>query len=154
MKKLFFIMVCVAAVALAGCKDSPYSDEAAACAGTYSGTFNILKTSDNTTSTKEGKLHFKQNPLNMDNLMWEYVIELQRQKTGVYESAEDTYTAEMLSAATNLIGISQYTDETIEKILVRSEFSGSKVETKIYYKAMVLGVEADVVIATFKGDKQ
>ena len=26
MKKLFFIMVCIAAVALAGCKDSPYSD--------------------------------------------------------------------------------------------------------------------------------
>ncbi len=154
MKKLFFIMVCIAAVALAGCKDSPYSDEAAACAGTYSGTFNILKTSDNTTTTKEGKLHFKQNPLNMDNLMWEYVVELQRQKTGVYESAEDTYTTEMLTAATNLIGISQYTAATIEKIRVRSEFSGSSVETKIYYTATVLGIETDVVIAKFNGTKQ
>ena len=154
MKKLFFIMVCVAAVALAGCKDSPYSDEAADCAGTYSGTFTILKKEDNSTSTKTGKLHFKQNPLNMDNLLWEYVVELQRQKTGVYESAEDTYTAEMLSAATNLIGISEYTDETIEKILVKSEFSGNSVTTKIYYKAIVLGVEADVVIATFNGTKE
>ena len=82
------------------------------------------------------------------------MIELQRQKTGVYESAEDTYTAEMLSTATNLIGISQYTDETIEKILVKSEFSGNSVTTKIYYKAMVYGIEADVVIATFTGNKQ
>lgn len=154
MKKLFFIMVCIAAVAFSGCKESAYSDESAACAGTYSGTFTILKKEDNSTSTKEGKLHFKQNPLNMDNLLWEYVIELQRQKTGVYESAEDTYTAEMLSAATNLIGISEYTDETIEKILVKSEFSGNSVTTKIYYKAIVLGVEADVVIATFTGNKQ
>ena len=154
MKKLFFIMVCIAAVALAGCKETPYSDESAAYAGTYSGTFTILKVKENTTSTKEGKLHFKQNPLNMENLLWEYVIELQRQKAGVYESAEDTYTAEMLSAATNLIGISEYTDETIEKILVKSEFSGNSVTTKIYYKAVVLGVEADVVIATFKGNKQ
>ena len=147
-------MVCIAAVAFSGCKESPYSDESAACAGTYSGTFKILKTSDNTTSTKEGKLHFKQNPLNMDNLLWEYCIELQRLKTGVYESDEDTYTAEMLSAATSLIGISQYTDATIEKIRVRSEFSGNSVETKIYYTATVLGIETDVVIATFNGTKQ
>lgn len=154
MKKLFFVMVCIAAVALTGCKDSPYSDEAASCAGTYSGTFKILKTSDNTTSTKTGKLHFKQNPLNMDNLLWEYVVELQRLKTGVYESAEDTYTSEMISAATQLINISEYTDAAIEKIRVRSEFSGSSVETKIYYTATVLGAEMDVVIATFNGTKQ
>ena len=47
-----------------------------------------------------------------------------------------------------------YTDETIEKILVRSEFSGNTVTTKIYYKAMVYGIEADVVIATFTGNKE
>lgn len=154
MKKVFFALVCVCAIVFSGCKESTYSDETAGFAGTYSGTFTILKTSDNTTSTKTGKMHFKQNPLAMDNLLWEYVVELERTSTGVYESSADSYTGEMISAATSLIGISEYTDSTIEKILVKSTFSGSSVTTKVYYKATVLGVEADVVIASFTGTKQ
>ncbi len=153
MKKVF-LMLAVVAIALCGCKESTYSDEAADFAGTYSGTFNILKTSDNTTKTKEGKMHFKQNPLAMDNLLWEYVVELERTGTGVYESSANSYTSEMISAATALIGINEYTDATIEKILVKSTFEGNSVTTKVYYKATVLGVEADVVIASFTGTKQ
>lgn len=153
MRKLFLLLT-VVALTLCGCKDSPYADEAQGYAGTYSGTFNILKTSDNTTSTKTGKIHFKQNPLAMDNLLWEYVVELERTGSGIYESSADSYTTEMITAATSLIGISEYTDQTIEKILVKSTFSGSSVTTKIYYKATVLGVEADIVIATFTGTKQ
>ena len=60
----------------------------------------------------------------------------------------------MITTATNLIGISEYTDQTIEKILAQATFNGSSVTMKIYYKATILGVEADIVIATFTGTKQ
>ena len=151
MKKVF-LMLFVVALAVCGCKDDSY--ESAKYVGNYSGTFNILKTSDNTTSTKTGKLHFTQNPVNKENLLWEYSIDMQKTSSGVFETSENTFTAEMISAATNLIGISQYTDQTIEKILAKATFDGSSVTMKIYYTAIVLGVEADVVIATFTGTKE
>lgn len=150
MKKVF-LMLCVVALAVCGCKDDSY--ESANYVGTYSGTFNIVK-QDNSSSTKTGKLHFTQNPANKENLLWEYVIDMQETSSGVYETSENTFTTEMITAATNLIGISEYTDETIEKILAKATFSGSSLTMKIYYKATILGVEADVVIATFTGTKE
>lgn len=152
MKKALFLLVCVCAVVFSGCNDENY--ESSAYVGTYSGTFNIVKQSDNSTSTKTGKLHFTQNPVNKENLLWEYCIDMSKTATGKYETSQNTFTGEMLSAATNLIGISEYTDQTIEKILAKAEFADGQVTMQIYYKATVLGVEADIVIATFTGTKQ
>lgn len=154
MKKVLFALVCICAVAFTGCKETTYSEETGALKGTYKGNFTILKTSDNTTTNKEGKIHFGQNALNMDNLMWEYVIELERLKAGRYESSEDSYTTEMIEAATALINISDYTDERIEKMKVTAEFEGSDVTLKVSYRAMLLGIETEVVVATFNGTKE
>ena len=151
MKKVI-LMLFAMALAFCGCKDDSY--ESANYVGNYSGTFTILKTSDNSTREKAGKLHFTQNPVNKENLLWEYSIDMQKTSSGTYETSENTFTTEMITAATNLIGINEYTDETIEKILAKATFDGSSVTMKIYYKATVLGVEADVVIATFKGTKE
>ncbi|MBO7630234.1 MAG: hypothetical protein J6S87_09930 [Bacteroidales bacterium] len=60
----------------------------------------------------------------------------------------------MIKAATALINIDEYTDQAIDKILAKATFDGSSVSMKIYYKATILGVEADIVIATFNGTKQ
>ncbi len=152
MKKMLFALVCICAVVFSGCKDENY--DSAQYVGTYSGTFNIIKQSDNSTSTKSGKLHFAQNPVNKQNLMWEYVIEMDETGTGRYETDPNSLTGEMITTATNLIGISEYTDQTIEKILAQATFNGSSVTMKIYYKATILGVEADIVIVTFTGTKQ
>lgn len=154
MKKALFLLVCVCAVVFSGCNDENY--ESSAYVGTYNGTFNIIKQQgdDNTPRTKEGKLHFTQNPVNKENLLWEYCIEMTKKGNGTFETSENNLTGEMLSAATSLIGISEYTDETIEKILAKAEFADGRVTMKIYYKAVILGVEADVVIATFTGTKQ
>lgn len=151
MKKVF-LMLFVVALAVCGCKDESY--ESGQYAGTYSGTFNIIKQSDNSTSSKQGKLHFAQNPVNKENMMWEYTIDMERTATGTFQTSENTFTSEMISAATSLIGISQYTDQTIDKILGKATFNGNTVTMKIYYKAVVLGVEADIVIANFEGTKE
>ena len=151
MKKVI-LMLFAMALAFCGCKDDSY--ESANYVGNYSGTFKILKTSDNSTRDKTGKLHFTQNPVNKENLLWEYSIDMQKTSSGTYETSENTFTSEMISAATNLIGINEYTDETIEKILAKATFDGSYVTMKIYYKATVMGIEADVVIATFTGTKE
>lgn len=152
MKKLLFVLVCVCAVAFSGCNPDENFDSAK-YAGKYSGTFNILK-QDQSTTTKTGKLHFSQNPVNKENMLWEYSIDMVKTGTGVYETSESSLTTEMITAATQLIGISQYTDATIEKILAKATFEGNTVNMKIYYKATVLGVEADVVIANFTGTKE
>lgn len=154
MKKALFLLVCVCAVVFSGCNDENF--ESSAYVGTYSGTFNIIKQQDgdNTPRTKAGKLHFTQNPVNKENLLWEYCIDMSKRGDGVYETSENNLTGEMLSAATSLIGISEYTDQAIEKILAKAEFENGQVTMKIYYKATILGVEADIVIATFTGTKQ
>lgn len=151
MKKVF-LMLFVVALAVCGCKDDSY--ESAKYAGTYAGTFNIVKQSDSSTSTKQGKLHFTQNPANKENLLWEYCIDMQKTSSGVFETSENSFTSEMIKAATSLINISEYTDQTIDRILAKATFDGSSVTMKIYYKANVLGVEADIVIATFTGTKE
>jgi len=151
MKKVF-LMLFVVALAVCGCKDDSY--ESANYVGTYAGTFNIVKQSDNSTSTKQGKLHFTQNPANKENLLWEYCIDMQRTSSGVFETSENSFTTEMIKAATTLINIDEYTNETIDKILAKATFDGSSVTMKIYYKATILGVEADIVIATFNGTKE
>ena len=140
------------ALAFCGCKDDSY--ESAKYVGTYAGTFNIVKQSDSSTSTKTGKLHFTQNPANKENLLWEYCIDMQKTYTGTFETSENTFTTEMIKAATTLINIDEYTNETIDKILAKATFDGSSITMKIYYKATILGVEADVVIATFNGTKE
>ena len=53
MKKVF-LMLFAMALAFCGCKDDSY--ESAKYVGTYAGTFNIVKQSDSSTSTKTGKL--------------------------------------------------------------------------------------------------
>ena len=151
MKKVF-LMLFVVALAVCGCKDDSY--ESANYVGTYAGTFNIVKQNDSGSSTKTGKLHFTQNPANKENLLWEYCIDMQKTSSGVFETSENTFTTEMIKAATTLINIDEYTNETIDKIWAKATFDGSSVTMKIYYKATILGVEADVVIATFNGTKE
>lgn len=151
MKKVF-LMLFVVALAVCGCKDDSY--ESANYVGTYAGTFNIVKQNESGSSTKTGKLHFTQNPANKENLLWEYSIDMQKTSSGVFETSENTFTTEMIKAATTLINIDEYTNETIDKILAKATFDGSSVTMKIYYKATILGVEADVVIATFTGTKE
>lgn len=151
MKKVF-LMLFVVALAVCGCKDDSY--ESAKYVGTYAGSFTIVKQNESGSSTKTGKLHFTQNPANKENLLWEYSIDMQKTSTGVFETSQNSFTSEMIKAATSLINISEYTDQTIDKILAKATFDGSSVTMKIYYKATILGVEADVVIATFTGTKE
>jgi hypothetical protein len=79
---------------------------------------------------------------------------MQKTSSGVFETSENSFTTEMIKAATSLINIDEYTDQTIDKILAKATFDGSSVTMKIYYKATILGVEADIVIATFTGTKE
>ncbi len=151
MKKVFLILA-VVALAVCGCKDESY--ESAKYVGTYSGTFNIVKQSDSSTSTKQGKIHFSQNPVNKENLLWEYLIDMEKSSDGAYATTSSSLSSEMISAATALINISDYTDQAIEKIKAEATFSDSNVTLKVYYKATVFGVEADIVIATFTGSKE
>ena len=151
MKKVF-LMLFAMALAFCGCKDDSY--ESANYVGTYAGTFNIVKQNESGSSTKTGKLHFTQNPANKENLLWEYSIDMQKTSSGVFETSANSFTTEMIKAATALINIDEYTDATIDKILAKATFDGSSVTMKIYYKATILGVEADVVIATFTGTKE
>ena len=152
MKKALFLLVCVCAIVFSGCKDESY--ESGVYAGTYSGTFNIVKKSDNSISTKNGKLHFGQNPANKENMLWEYVIDMKKTGSGVFETSDDSFSAEMIKAATSLINIDEYTDQTIDKINAKATFDGSDVTMKIYYQALVMGVEMEIVIATFTGTKE
>ena len=157
MKKVI-LMLFAMALAFCGCKDDSY--ESANYVGNYSGTFTILKQNfdenDNptntSTSTKSGKMIFTQNPINKENLLW-YGIEMLNTSSGVYETSPNSATSELIAAAANLINIGDYTDKTIEKMRVKATFNGSAVEMKIYYTAIVLGMEMDVVIATFNGTK-
>ena len=143
------------ALAFCGCKDDSY--ESANYVGTYSGTYKIVKQSDNTTDTKDGKLHFTQNPANKENLFWEYSIEMQPSTKGVYVTTDNSLTTEMIKLAANLINIDQYVNGTVDKIKAEATFSGSSLEMKIYYTVKletVGGIEFDVVIATFNGTKE
>ena len=151
MKKVF-LMLFAMALAFCGCKDDSY--ESAKYVGTYAGTFNIVKQSDSSTSTKQGKLHFTQNPANKENLLWEYCIDMQNTYNSVFATTENSFTTEMIKTATSLININEYTDETIDKISAEATFDGSTVKMQIYYWATVFGVQAKVVIATFTGTKE
>lgn len=157
MKKLFFLL-CIAAIALTSCNESEFSDEAAALAGKYKGTFTLIRQSADSTQSeaKEKTIIFKQNPLSMDNLLLEAVFEMIRTREGVYELDETNMTNTLLENAIGYFNVEQYlgtTIESIEKISAKAIFSNDRVELKFYYNITLYGAEAEVVIATFVGTK-
>lgn len=157
MKKLFFLL-CIAAIALTSCNESEFSDEAAALAGKYKGTFTLIRQSADSTQSeaKEKTIIFKQNPLSMDNLLLEAVFEMIRTREGVYELDETNMTTTLLENAIGYFNVEQYlgtTIESIEKISAKAIFSNDRVELKFYYNITLYGAEAEVVIATFVGTK-
>ena len=155
MKKVI-LMLFAMALAVCGCKDDSY--ESANYVGNYKGTYHIIKQSDSgNSSTKQGTLHFTQNPVNKENLLWEYSIDMQKTKDGVYETVENSLTSEMIIMAANLINIGDYVEGTVDKIKAEATFSGSSLTMKIYYTVKmetVGGIEFEVVIATFNGTKE
>lgn len=161
MKKLFFLL-CVAAIAFTSCQETAFSDETAALAGKYQGTFTLIKQNNDSTQSqaKEYTFSFKQNPLNMDNLLFEAVLEMYRVSEGVYQLDENAMTAELLQTAANYFGVNNYVEqylgttiEQIKKISAKAEFNGDRVNLKFYYEVELYGIGAEIVIATFDGAK-
>jgi hypothetical protein len=157
MKKLFFLL-CVCAIVFTSCDETQFSDETAALAGKYKGTFTLIRQNADSTQSeaKEKTIVFKQNPLSMDNLLLEAVFEMIRTREGVYELDENNMTTALLERAIGYFNVEQYlgtTIESIEKISAKAIFSSDRVELKFYYNITLYGAEAEVVIATFVGTK-
>ena len=159
MKKLFFLL-CIAAIALTSCNESEFSDEAAALAGKYKGTFTLIRQNADSTQSeaREKTIVFKQNPVSMDNLLLEAVFEMIRANEGVYELNQNSMTTSLLENAFEYFNVEQYLGTSLENIHIddisaRAIFSDNRVELKFYYHITLYGVEAEVVIATFVGTK-
>lgn len=157
MKKLF-VLLCLVAVTLVGCQESPFSDESKAYSGKYEGTFTLLKQNTDSTPSeaKPKKIIFTQNPLNMDNLLLEGVFEMARAKEGVYEFHPNELSATLLESAVSFFKLDEYLGGSIEKIndiSATATFSGNTVSLKFYYNVTIVGVDATVVVATFEGTK-
>lgn len=159
MKKLFFLL-CVCAIVFTSCDETQFSDETAALAGKYKGTFTLIRQNADSTQSeaREKTIVFKQNPLSMDNLLLEAVFEMIRTNEGVYELNQNSMTTSLLENAFEYFNVEQYLGTSLENIHIddisaTAIFSDNRVELKFYYHITLYGVEAEVVIATFVGTK-
>ncbi|MDD4394817.1 MAG: hypothetical protein PHQ33_02900 [Bacteroidales bacterium] len=147
MKKKLLLLLCIVTMVSTGCdKDSQYAEEAAALAGTYTGTFVTTGT------TKDGSATISQNTVLPNDLLFDYVIDLKRIAENRYECDGSTsLTAEALSTMMTLCGLTSSDFEgTVNKITVDARFNGDQLNMTITYMTD-LGISVNSI---FTGTKE